>query len=167
MKKFRFRLERVLQYRELVKRDRKRELAAKTMQLQTEQERLNELGLAWEANGIPSGPIPAEMLQLVERYSMWLKAAIEKQQKTVAEAKQAVEEARNAYIEAAKESEALKTLKTKKREEYLEYYYKEEGKFLDEISVQRAKMNKSAGELTYGDETETEWDDQRAGGKAL
>ena len=167
MKKFCFRLERVLQYRELVKRDRKRELAAKTNQLLMEQERLTDLGRAWEANEVASGFVTVEMLQLVERYSMWLKAEVERQIKVVEEATKQVEEARNAYIEAAKESEALQTLKSKKYEEYLENYYKEEGKFLDEISVQRAKLNKIAGGWNYEDETETEWNDERTGGKIV
>ncbi|MCB0336021.1 MAG: flagellar FliJ family protein, partial [Bdellovibrionales bacterium] len=42
------------------------------------------------------------------------------------------------YIEATREAKVLETLKEKKREQYMEYVRKEEDKFLDELTVQRA-----------------------------
>ena len=123
MKKFRFRLERVLQYRELVKRDRKRDLLHKTNELLEEKQRLGQLEQAWEGNQVAAGWVTVELLQLVEQYSLRLKDEIERQEQRVEKAAQALEEARNAYIEAAKDAEALNTLKRKKREEYMEYFY--------------------------------------------
>jgi flagellar export protein FliJ len=77
-------------------------------------------------------------LVLVGAYSLRLKEAIEEQRLRVAAAEKAAEEARERYIEASKEAQALEKLKEKRHQEYVEETLKEEGNQLDEFAVLRA-----------------------------
>jgi flagellar export protein FliJ len=56
----------------------------------------------------------------------------------VEQAKKAVAEAQERYIQANKDAKAIEMLKDKKREQYNEEVLKEEGNQLDELAVQRA-----------------------------
>ncbi len=138
MKRFQFRLERVLQYRKLVKDEKTRLLMESRNRLFENSERLKELETAALLNRLEENVrISAEQVQLLAMYGARLKEQIADQEKRVQELQQEVAERRNDYVEAAKDEESLVTLKQRKQEEYKEYLEKEEGKFLDELSVQR------------------------------
>ena len=51
-----------------------------------------------------------------------------------------VEEALNEYIEASKDARALELHKDDKLKEYVEETEREEGKFLDELTIQRMRL---------------------------
>jgi flagellar export protein FliJ len=76
---------------------------------------------------------------LVGDYGARLKAEIEKQEEVVREATEAVDKAREVYIEASKEVKALDSLRQKRRADYDEAKLKDDEKNLDELTVQRFK----------------------------
>jgi flagellar export protein FliJ len=84
------------------------------------------------------GTYSASEMVLVGDYSARLQEQIEQQRGRVLAAEQAAEQARERYIEASKESQALEKLKEKRRQEYVEQTLKEEGAQLDEFAVMRA-----------------------------
>jgi flagellar export protein FliJ len=71
-------------------------------------------------------------------YSARVKQLIVDQAVRVEQAKKAVAEAQERYIQANKDAKAIEMLKDKKREQYNEEVLKEEGNQLDELAVQRA-----------------------------
>jgi flagellar protein FliJ len=140
MKRFKFRLERVLQYRQVVKEEARRELLLKNSELQEELAQLQGLEQAAAAAAQQQERArSAAELHLLALYAARMRQEIEKQQKRVAKARAAAEEAQRIYVAAAKEAEALRLLKQKRRTEYLEVCEKEEQKFLDELNTQRSK----------------------------
>lgn len=143
MKKFKFKLERVFQYREIVKQEKKRELTIAQNKLNTEKEILSELEKQALINHIEQDkPMLAAQVYLIGAYARRLKEEILKQGIKIVEAELEVEKALKNYIEAAKDHKALEVLKQKRLQDYREYIDKEEGKFLDELSVQRIGLLK-------------------------
>lgn len=71
-------------------------------------------------------------------YSARVKQLIVDQAVRVEQAKVAVTEAQERYIQANKDAKAIEMLKDKKREQYTEEVLKEEGNQLDELAIQRA-----------------------------
>lgn len=144
MKRFKFRLERVLHYRELIKNERKRELTEARLRLNEAENRYNELMNARSENerkakeeGDPNQRFLAGL------YAERLKGEIIESEKVVVERQLEVDKARDIYIEAAKEAEALKVLKQKRQDQYQQYIDAEEAKFLDELSIQRSFRSNS------------------------
>jgi flagellar export protein FliJ len=144
MKKFKFRLERILQFRLAVKDERLRELTLKNMKLKEEQGRLEALEQAVERNQNAS-----EGVQLVESfymrglYAARLKEEIVNQRLAIIKCEDEVQVAMAAYIEASKELKSLTTLKDRKRAEYMEYVAHEDAKFLDELATQKGNTFKA------------------------
>lgn len=138
MKKFKFRLERVLKYREAVKEDKRRKLAKKNTELTEKETKLSALEEAFLNNQVTSEQISnLDMLRLAQFYAVRLKSEIAKQKVLIRKVSEEVEEAKVEYIEAAKEAKTLETLKQKKQEEYKAYIAKEDEKFLDEMTTQK------------------------------
>ena len=138
MKKFKFRLERVLNYREAIREEKKTELAKKNAELNervSKLEMLEEAFLKNEAALDESGNV--SLLRIAGLYAARLKSEIANQIVSIEEAQEEVEVARIEYIEAAKDAKTLDTLKQKKLEEYKEYIAKEDEKFLDEMTIQK------------------------------
>ena len=143
MKKFQFRLDRVLQYRGLVKDEKTRELVLARNKAFDCAERLKELEAAALMNKLEENlECTAEELFLISAYGHKLRCDIERQEEKLEEAKKNVEIARAAYIDAAKDEKSLSTLKQHKLDEYRDYLAKEELKSNDELVVQRAGMEK-------------------------
>lgn len=143
MKKFRFRLERVLQYREIVKGERRRELLEANYRLQAAQDRLVELESAQRALGFGEGAIlSVEQVQLQGLYGARLEVEIGQQREAITAAENGVIEARGRYVEAARDSKTLETLKEKRKAEYAEYVLKEDEKFLDEFTIQKGSSER-------------------------
>ena len=141
MKKFNFRLQRVLDYRNSLKKEKERELALRNSELREAEERLQTILAAQDA--VPPEDehemIMAE-LGLKCDYLYYLQESLVNQRDLVAEAAHAVDLAREAYIEKAVESETLETLKKKKKEEYTTERRRSERKEADKMTVQRFRF---------------------------
>lgn len=138
MKKFKFRLERVLHYRNLVKDEKRKELAKRNLELREAQEVLSRLEQEFAANGIEDGAIVTiHDLQLRGMYAERLKEEMVQQRLHILQCEERVEAALQEYLEAAKDSGALEKLRERKKEQYQEYVAKEEEKFLDELTTQK------------------------------
>lgn len=138
MKKFKFRLEKVLQYRNMIREEKRRALAIRNQELAAARVRLDDLEASAAANKIASDAIMnVEELYLKGAYSERLKDEIIAQRLTIIEAEKMAEEARQEYITASRDAEALEKLKGQKLAEYQEYVFKEDEKFLDELTTQK------------------------------
>lgn len=147
MKKFKFRLQRVLDFRKLVCDEKKRELLARNHELAQAEEQLRSLEQAEQGNLIVQGQVvDVSQILLNGLFGSRLKDQIVAQRLAIISAQDRAEQARLAYIEAAKDEKALITLKQKKFEEYKHYIELEEGKALDEFSISRGNtfVNKDA-----------------------
>lgn len=144
MKRFSFRLQRVLDIRSRIRDERRQELGARQAELQREETLLAELEAELLLTRIEEGgTYSASELQMVGAYAIRLRSQIERQLSRIEVAKQAVEEARVRYIEATKDTQVLEKLKEKRREEYTQEVLLEEGRNLDEVAVQRFKRGTS------------------------
>lgn len=140
MKRFAFRLQRVLDIRSRIRDERRQELGARQAELQREEALLAELEAELLLARIEEGgTYSASELQMVGAYAIRLRSQIERQLVRIEGAKQAVEEARVRYIEATKDTQVLEKLREKRREEYTQEVLLEEGRNLDEVAVQRFK----------------------------
>lgn len=137
-KKFKFRLEQVLNYRNVVRDEKKGILAERNRELRSLEDRLFDLraGLKKEENSVHEQI--SDSLQIASLYIERIVSEIENQLQLIDEKKKEVEEARLDYIEAHKEVEILEKLKDKQSTEYYAHVDSEESKFLDELSVLRA-----------------------------
>ena len=133
MKKFRFRLEQVLNFRKVEKKDRERELAFRNMELHTREQRLGAILDAQDKSNVPGGPLTMAEFALHSRYHEALRRALERQRELVQEAIKAVEIARDAYLEKAIETKTLETLKDHRRDEHREEARREDRKEIDEL----------------------------------
>ncbi len=140
MKKFAFKLQRILNYRETIKDERKRILILKNQKLFNAEERLKNLEEAVINNGIPSGIVNINLLILTGDYGAYLLSEIERQKEVIEEIKIEVNEAKEAYLEASKDAKSLQLLKEKKETEYKKNLLKEEEKENDNIATQRFKI---------------------------
>jgi len=143
MKKFKFRLERVLQYRLLIKEDKRKALLLKNMKLHEAENRLAMLEQAELANRYVSGPdkvLSAQQIYLIGFFGQRLQDEIVKQRLAIIQLEKEVEEAMAEYTEAAREAKTLEIFRERKVQEYLDYVAKEEGKFLDELAVQKGNQ---------------------------
>lgn len=143
MKKFRFRLERVLRYREIVRDERRRELMDATHALRIAEERLRELEAAQRNGGLEAGAVlSVEEVRLYGLFATRMEAEILQQRVAIAAAENGVVEARARYVEAAKEAKTLETLKERRQTQYAEYVLKEDEKFLDELTIQKGSSER-------------------------
>lgn len=158
MKKFRYRLERILQYRLVIKTEKLRELTLRNQELHEARERLVALEQEIVKERIKEGIVTIEELTLAGNYVERLRTLILRQHEVIEETEKKVQEALAAYIEAAKDAESLVKHKNNKRQEYVEYVEKETQKFLDELTVQRIGRlkSRSLSETTVeGDESKS------------
>lgn len=88
-------------------------------------------------NGVAAGGVSLGQFELQALYAKRLEREIEAQELFIEELNEKVEEARQEFVEASQEEEALVTMKDNKLQEYNEYVTQEELKNLDEISTQR------------------------------
>lgn len=139
MKKFRFRLQRILDIRHQIRDERRQELVRRN------QERDHELrvlaDLEEESLRVmihEGGTYSASELVMFGDYRMRLKRRIEEQRVRVVAAIKEADEAKDRYVEASKEAKALEMLRHKRKAEHEEQVSKEEGAQLDEFAIQRA-----------------------------
>lgn len=139
MKRFKFRLQRILDIREQIRDEARQELGRRNAVLAHEQSVLR--GLEAELlrlNAGENGIVTASELLLTGAYAQRIQKLIEQQALKVEEARKAVVEAQERYIQANKEAKALEMLKDKRRAEYDHEVLKEEINQLDEVATQRA-----------------------------
>ena len=138
MRRFSFRLQRVLDIREQFRDELRQELVRKNHERDDELQvlaRLEQESLQIKIE--EGGTYSASELVMFGDYSVRLKQLMEQQQQRVAAAIKQVEEVKERYIEASKEAKALEMLRQKRREEYTEQQLKEDGRQLDELAIQR------------------------------
>lgn len=138
MKRFKFRLQRVLDYRQRIRDEKLQILRQRNLERQAAIQHLEKLQSEALRLSITEGSIMAASdLTLLGDYALRIKREIEKQVTVIEEATKRADEAREVYIAASQEARALELLRDKRRTEYEEYVQKEEGKVIDELTVQR------------------------------
>jgi flagellar FliJ protein len=139
IKQFKFRLQRVLDYREIVKTERLGVLTEATRLLREAEAKLQALEAEANANTIQeSGLVSGNSLYLHGLYAQGVRRWIEETRGKVAELEIKREAALQEYIAASKDVRALELLKQKKMGEYDAKILAFEAGQLDELAVQRA-----------------------------
>jgi len=149
VKKFNFRLQRVLNYRNVLKKEEQRNLAQRNHELKEAEQLRDEILQAQDQNVLAEENVTMAEFKIRKEYGEVLHQALVEQRLLVLQAADAVDRARMLYIERSVESETLETLKDKKRETYKEEIRKEEMKDLNERTVQqysRKKQTSNEGE---------------------
>lgn len=141
MKKFKFGLQRVLDYRKSLKKDSERELALKNAVLHEREERLEDILFAQDNfKSLEKREMNMAELMLRGDYLCYLQETLVRQRALVKEAMEAVEQARDIYMQRAVEFQSLETLREKKVVEYKCEAVKFEKKELDKLTVQRHRF---------------------------
>jgi flagellar FliJ protein len=146
MKRFKFRLQRVLEYRNSIKKEKERELALRNAELHAAEDRLKQI--VEMQDSVPLVGDEMSMAELILRgdYLRYLQESLIMQRLLVHEAAEAVDEAREAYVEKAVEAESLESLKKKKLNEYKEERKRVEKKELNELTIQRHRFKATDAE---------------------
>jgi len=136
-KKFKFRLQKVLELREQERENRKKELMLKNKAVKEVEQKIEGLRGKLLSSERRQGEIRAQDLQMIADYEARLKseidASLQALERLVAEA----DKAKEIYLESVKDHEVLKTLKTRRQEEYRAEVERIEFQVLDELAVQR------------------------------
>lgn len=139
MKRFRFRLQRVLDLRVQIRDEARQELVRCNAErdhqvyvLAQLQDEFLQLGL------VEGGMYSASDLTRLAAYAERLTAAIDRQKLSVAEAIKAAEAALERYVELSKAAKTLEMLKDKRLQEFQAQELREEGAVLDELALQLA-----------------------------
>ncbi|MCB0345903.1 MAG: flagellar export protein FliJ [Bdellovibrionales bacterium] len=146
MKRFKFRLQKVLDFKETEKKERAQQLAQENQRLLSLEERMQAILEEQEVlGGIGDAVMTIEELCLTGDYKQRLQDELEQQREHILLAAKAVDEAREAYIEKTKETESLEAVKRRRKQEHLEEAKKKEKKQIDETVVQRHRFTKNNG----------------------
>jgi flagellar FliJ protein len=145
MKRFRFRLQRVLDVRERMRDEARQELVVKNAARDEAQRVLAELEQsALQSTVKEGGTYSASDLLMLGDYHARLKREIAYQEEVVARAEAEAEEARAKYVAASQDAKSIEMLKQKRLVEYRDEALKQEGADIDELTVQRhGRKNKS------------------------
>ncbi|MEN9845392.1 MAG: Flagellar FliJ protein [Pseudomonadota bacterium] len=147
MKRFTFRLQRILDIREQIRDEARQELGRRNAVLAQERSMLEGLEAELQRLNAPGdGIVTAGELLLTGTYALRVQKMIEQQVIKVEEARKAVVEAQEKYFQANRDARALEMLKEKKRAEYNQQVLKEEINQLDEVAMQRAGREKRGSE---------------------
>lgn len=139
MKRFSFRLQRVLDLREQIRDELRQELVRRNQERDHEVHVLEDLEAEYLRIMIrEGGTYSAGDLVMFGDYRERLKSGIEEQRERVIAAQKIAAEALERYVEASKEAKALEMLRQRREAEYTQGILKEEGAQLDEVAVQRA-----------------------------
>lgn len=138
MKRFKFRLQRVLDFRETEKEDLLHDLAKKNLRVKELEGHLNFLEEAERRNLLSEGePVDVEFVHLLGNFSNGVQEAIVQTRAAIDQAKEEAAVALRVYFEKLKEVKTLYALRDKKQAEYNELVLKEDIKFLDELAVRK------------------------------
>lgn len=144
-KKFKFRLQRVLEYRKVVKDERQKELIEKNHEVSRLEEKQEQIVQSLNEAQVSSSVMTGYLVRLLGDYTARLRSELDATKELLVEAMREQREAVVRYQEAAREEEVLKRLKEKKLATHTEKYLKEEADFLDEIGTLK-------GNVQYGEE---------------
>ena len=137
MKRFRFRLQRIMELREQIRDEARQELVRRNAERDHEQSVLNHLEEEYRRTALTEGgTYSASEVVVLGDYGERLSSAIDSQKVVVAQAVLAAERAFERYVEASKEAKAIEMLRDKKLVEFKEQTLREEGIFLDELAGQ-------------------------------
>ena len=146
MKKFKFRLDRILKYNTALKKEKERALMMERMRLneaeetrrmiEGEQERMDQCGV--ETTSMAELSLRGEYLEA-------LQMLLENQRTLVEEANKAVDVARDAYTAQAREEKSLLMMKEKKKEAYDEEKLKSDKHTMDSINTMRFRFKGATG----------------------
>lgn len=142
MKKFRFRLETLLDYRKNIEERERQALSRLNFRLHTEQAQRNEFlrqerDTRNELAQAQRGASEERDLQWYFPYLNRLKLEIDKSNKRIAQLDKEITAQKTAVIEATKKTKVLDALKAKKEKEFTTSIEKMEQKAVDEIVVTR------------------------------
>ena len=143
MKRFQFRLQRVLDAKRLKEEIRKKELGEAKQQRSKGERQLTayvEMKQSYEEEMRKTQSSPTfRVAELVthNQYISWTRSAIITQRSRVATLVYRVEEKRSALVEASKEKKALENLKTRRYTDYRKEFGRTAQRFLDEIAHRR------------------------------
>lgn len=144
MKRFKFRLQKVLEHRSSIEEDRKIALALRNAELLEAEQILQKLLIEQESVVMREGVIiTAEELHQLSNYAGALRERIANQREIINERREAVLEAQAAYIAAKQDREVLEKVKIRQKEEHEKHIEKEQEKFLDELTVMRSGRKNS------------------------
>lgn len=138
MKKFKFRLEKVLQFRRIIQDEKKRIMNIAMRELREMEDKIEYLEAEFTRNIVNEGMIiTIAELSLKGAYGERLKNEIVQGKLSLIDINERLEEARREYVIATQEVEVLEKLKEKKHEQYQEMIMQHEQKILDELVIQR------------------------------
>ncbi len=144
MKRFKFRLQKVLDFREAEKLEKRRELGFRNRDLQIAEEHYENLVDAHD--GILAAQeevLKMAELQALGAYQERLVRSIEEQEQKVQEAIQAVETAREFYLKSAIDAGALDLVLQRRKSEWTYEWKRFERKVGNEVAIQRHSRRKS------------------------
>jgi flagellar protein FliJ len=150
MKRFKFRLQKVLDYREQIRDEKRQELVLRNAELSHEESVLRGLEAEFERTQLAvDGIVRASEISIQGAYSLRLKHLIEAAVERVATARARATEAQERYLEANREARAMEMLREKRLAEYDQEVAREETSLLDEVATQRVSR-KITEEKSHG-----------------
>lgn len=155
MKRFKFRLQRVLQHRETVRDERRRELLESQRKVTTIEDRLGMLEAAEQGNGLAAeGAIPYAAVTLQAMFGHRVRDEIAKSRDELEKARGELEEVLARYVESSRDVKSLEMLKAKKLEQHTEAAFKHEQNLMDESSSLRHAFERASDrrELEFSEE---------------
>ncbi len=138
MKKFKFRLEKVRQYKEGEATRSKRELAKRISDLNQAEHIYEQLSVEKERSKLSNDNImTAGDLVLLGEYEFFLQSLLVKQASVIEEAEKAVEIAREELLLKARDEKALSLLRERRFEEFREEVKKTEKKEIESLAIRQ------------------------------
>jgi flagellar FliJ protein len=146
MKRFTFRLERILRYKIQIEEQKRLFLAARMEELKNNKEKLLKMTREREEysrqySSYFNGHIDINRLKIARRFLDKLHVELINQAKKVIETEKKVEKAKLDLIEAMRDRKKFENLKERKLQAYEKESNKEEQKYLDEFAGQAGTRN--------------------------
>jgi flagellar protein FliJ len=146
MKKFSFRLERILQYKAQVEEQKRRDLNARIEELAEQNRILQQLTLKRESyrkrySELFNGHVDVDGLKATRRYLDKIHRELVLQAKKVVDCEKKVEKAKVILLEAMRDRKKFENLKERKFKAYIKESNLAEQKMLDEFASQAAARN--------------------------
>ncbi len=135
-----FRLQKVLDVRQVVEKERQKELAVALLKLRNHEKQLQSLTQKKEAFSIsmnPPGKSTARSIGEQHGFFETLKALISEKEIEVGTASEEVRSKRDQLLQASQARKALEKLKERKMQEFAQIEEKLDQQFFDEIAIQR------------------------------
>ena len=137
MKKFKFRLEKILELRNADREEAQREVAKRTEELRRQQ--AIEMQIFNQLNEIAASKDSSTMAEIAlkNQFLEFLSKSLFEQKQVVAQAKQVLGEAQGIFLEKAKDAKALEVLREKREKQFYKEQEEKERKKLEELVICR------------------------------